>query len=224
MKKLLLAILCFACLDAKEGLFIGIGGSYGIGAKVASSGSELALNKKFNFSNSGFPKIEVIVGQESFFSENFGMRYYGNINYGLMFDQGNRIANTGLGGNFDLIFKLPMSEEFDLRFYGGINAEIGLLDGEPIDEWKKMYETWENQHGNFEISRSSLRYALAINLGMHFLFAKHHAFEVGTKIPFLGRDTTLLSYKSTVQPNTPKSTYTLSIPPIDFSLKYIFIF
>lgn len=225
MKKILLAILCLACLDAKEGLFIGVGGNYATGAKVSASGPDLKINPKFfKTANSGFPKIELIVGQESFFSENLGIRYYGNINYGLMFGQEDRITNTGLGANLDLILNLPLSEEFALRFYGGVNAEIGLLGGEPINEWNRIFEAWENTQGNREISRSSLRYAVAANVGIHLLFAKHHAIEVGAKIPFLGRETTLLSYKPTVQKDSAKTTITLTIPPIDFSLKYIFIF
>lgn len=225
MKKILLAILSLACLYAKEGLFIGVGGNYGIGTRVSVSGPHLtAVSKFFKSSDSGFPRVEFIVGQESFFSETFGMRYYGNINYGLMFGQEDRITDTGFGGNFDLIWGVPLTEEFALRFYGGLGAEIGILDGKPIDEWKRIYELWENQQGNHEITRSSLRYALTINLGMHFLFAKHHVLEVGTKIPFLGRKTTLLSYKDTTTNNSPKTTVSLTIPAIDFSLKYIFIF
>lgn len=225
MRKVLLAILCLVGLNAKEGLFIGVGGSYGTGTRIAVSGPAFTSPSKFfKASDSGFPKFELIIGQENFFSENFGIRYYGNINYGLMFGQEDRITNTGFGGNFDLIFNMPLSEEFGLRFYGGFSAEVGILDGKPIDEWRRIYEAWENAQGSYEISRSSLRYALAVNLGMHFLFAKHHALEVGTKIPFLGRKTTLLSYKSTVTNNSPKTELTLTVPPIDFSLKYIFIF
>lgn len=221
MKRILLAILCLTCLNAKEGLFIGIGGSYGSGAKITLTGSELILNQKFNFSNSSFPKIEAVVGQENFFSENFGIRYYGNISYGFMFSQENRITNTGIGINLDLIFNLPLSEAFGLKFYGGLNAEMGLLGGKPIDEWKRLFDSWER--GNFEATRSNLRYALAVNLGMHLLFSKHHILEIGTKIP-LSTEMTLISYRSTITPNTPKSAFTLTLPPIDFSLKYIFVF
>lgn len=229
MKKILLAILCLVCLDAEEGsfkgLFIGVGGNYATGAKISTSGPALKVHSKFfKASDSGFSKIELIVGQENFFSENFGIRYYTNISYGLMFGQEDRITNTGLGANLDLILNVPLSEKFALRFYGGLNTEVGFLGGEPIDEWNRIYEAWENTKGNYEISRSSLRYALAVNVGIHLLFAKHHALEVGAKIPFLGRETTLLSYRETVTKNSPKTAITLTIPPIDFSLKYIFIF
>lgn len=226
MKKVLLAVLFLAFLNAnaKEGLFIGVGGSYGMGAKIDTRGPDVAIVPGFQFSNGGFPKVDFIVGQETFFSQNFGIRYYGNVNYGFMFGQRNRITNLGLGGNLDLVFNLPLGEAFGLRFLGGLNAEVGLLNGKPIDEIKAQYENQLNTGGNFESSRSNLRYGLAANLGMQFLFAKHHALEVGAKIPFLGQKTTLYSYKNTVTPNSPKSEIRLNIPPVDLSVKYVFIF
>lgn len=224
MKKYLFLMLCSVGLYAQTQFFLGLGGAYGIGSGVSAKGNNFTINNQtwatYQIDSVGF---EGVVGYERFFSRNIGVRYYTNLGYGFMNGKQSALGVADLGANFDLMAQIPFSESFTLRFFGGVNTALNFLTGDLPQGFKKLFDQVESGAlTNYEVGYSSLASTISANLGVNVLLGQHHALEIGSKIPVVGRDVTLFHFRQTTAgQGKNKFIYTM---PVNFTLRYIYLF
>lgn len=220
MKKYVLLILCcFTSLSAEK-LFFGIGGIYGTGLTLKSEGNFTIQNQANYSERADFVGVEGVFGEERYFADIMGYRYYTNFGYGIPTGiLKNKLAKTHVGANFDLMVNFLLSENVGFRIYAGVGAELGFLTGSLINAIREARENKEKENStNRELTYSNLSLHVTANLGGQILLAENHIIEAGVKIPFLN-NTTLFRYKTLGQDGA----WTLTSPLI-VSAKYIFLF
>ncbi|TLD80107.1 outer membrane protein [Helicobacter sp. MIT 05-5293] len=171
-KKLLISAalsltLASSVLSAEEsGVFVGVGIGYG-GSSFKMTSDEGKQTTKLDGLS-----YEIIAGYKSFFTPNFGLRYYANFAYGEHKKGGaDKITANAMdyGVNIDALYNFISSENVNFGAFLGLGAGAVSWGGKTLKD-QKMDKTGFN---------------LALNVGLRSEFAKHHGVEIAAKVPFM---------------------------------------
>lgn len=197
-----LALSSSVVVAEESGAFVGVGLGYG-GAKttidIGGAGAG-AMAQKSNLSGSGM-RYELIAGYKQFFTESFGLRYYGSFIYGdNTFKQDGANLKSNLmtyTANVDALYNFVNSGDMDFGAFLGLGIGANTWSGKAVDTAKSLSE-------GQKLSTTGLD--VALNVGLRGVFAKQHGVELAARVPFMA--TTLInktvedvSMKSTMKPN-----------------------
>lgn len=213
MKKLAAIVLLGLCVShsvaEESGAFMGVNlvpftdfGQYKASGKV--SGVEV-LGEDISFQSIG---IGVLAGYKQFFTENFGLRYYANVDISTSFSSDDIYDVFGAtllnyAANIDALYSDAWG-----GIYAGLGFGMNTWSGSTIDDIKTAFA------GIASVSTSS--FAMHLNLGYRF-HSGHHGLEIGIKVPFM--KTALLSASEAATSVDFEIRQTFNI-----SMRYVFSF
>ena len=172
----LAGILGATCAVAEEsGAFAGIQAGYGAVKNETKGDSH----------QQGF-RYGVVGGYKQFFSENFGLRYYGVVDNGDAKKDGNKM-NTTLNANVDALYNFVSSGSLDFGAFAGLS--VG-------------YTTHKPKEG-YSISG----FDAGANLGLRANIAKAHGVELFGRVGFIQQKKDLVKLS---QPYSVGLRYTFS--------------
>lgn len=184
MRKLALSVAAAALLGISgavaetDGAFVGVQLGYG-GAKLTSeySGTDGSSGKE-SYSGSAF-RFGILGGYKQFFTENFGARYYGVLEYGSKY-KFDMTANEGdviksgtlnINANADALYNFVSQSDLDVGVFGGLS--LGYTnhtlksDGEGGESFKPA------------------GFDLGINFGFRANLAQQHGIELYSRFGLL---------------------------------------
>lgn len=194
-----LALSSSVVVAEESGAFVGVGLGYG-GAKYTIDLSGPGASKD-SLSGSGM-RYELIAGYKQFFTDSFGLRYYGSFIYGdNTFKQGGANVKSTLmsySANVDALYNFVNSGDMDFGAFLGLGVGANTWGGKLMDEAKEYAA---------DIGKlSTTGVDVALNVGLRGVFAKQHGVELAARVPFMA--TTLISkgddtntLKATIKPN-----------------------
>ena len=169
-----------AAVAETSGAFIGVQGAYGdaeINFETGSAASEVVGTRTSDESISfGAFRYGIVAGYKQFFTDNFGLRYYGMFDYGTNIHEEEVAGETittefntlNVNANVDVMFNFIATESFDLGIFGGVS--LGYANHSPKE---KDDEGNDDSVGGFDAG---------INLGVRANIAGHHGIELFSRI------------------------------------------
>ena len=168
-----LAIILFfvaSPLVAEEsGVFGGNAVGYGTPhIKILNASGDTISKKDYNGITFAF-----IAGYKQFFTPNFGLRYYINVNT-IGKDVGQKFRGTLMdyGVNIDMLYNFIARPNANLGFFLGAGAGAntwGKDIGKDIADSKNVKKT---------------AFSAGLNFGLRSVFAKHYGLEIAARVPF----------------------------------------
>lgn len=157
-----LALASSASFAEESGAFVGVGVGYG--------GSQVKSGEKMNLDGISY---EIIAGYKQFFTPNFGLRYYINVNT-IGKDVGQKFRGTLMdyGVNIDMLYNFIARPNANLGFFLGAGAGAntwGKDIGKDIADSKNVKKT---------------AFSAGLNFGLRSVFAKHYGLEIAARVPF----------------------------------------
>ncbi len=110
-----------------------------------------------------------IAGYKQFFTPNFGLRYYINVNT-IGKDVGQKFRGTLMdyGVNIDMLYNFIARPNANLGFFLGAGAGANTW-GKDIADSKNVKKT---------------AFSAGLNFGLRSVFAKHYGLEIAARVPF----------------------------------------
>lgn len=174
-----LVALSGVSMAEESGAFLGIGaGVAGTQQKIHLSVATISASEK---GNGRAPHISFVAGYKTFFTPEFGLRYYADIGYATQEAEGDSgEANTkttmlNYGVNVDVLYNFQTGEN-DIGVFLGLGIGGVSYGGSELDDAKMLSQSNSVTKNFFDI---------ALNAGVRALVASHHGIEVFAKVPFL---------------------------------------
>ena len=176
-----------AAVAEQSGAFIGVQGAYGSAdmslesgsaindiAAAAGSGTGNAVWSSDDAVNFGAFRYGIAAGYKQFFTEKFGLRYYGVLDYGTNIHEEDVAGETvkaefntlNVNANVDALFNFISGDSFDFGIFGGLS--LGYANHSPKDSGDSSESV-----GGFDAG---------INLGLRVNIASHHGIELFSRI------------------------------------------
>lgn len=211
MKKLVissavaLALAGSLAVAEESGAFVGVGVGYG------SAKYTFDIAPVQNSTDGSGIRYEAVLGYKQFFTDSFGLRYYGNFSYG---DHAFKLGNNDLksnvmnyGINVDALYNFVASSNTNLGVFLGVGVGANTWSGKAVDGVKEAVR---------DTKISSTGIDAALNVGLRGVFARRHSLELAARVPFMA--TTLVDKTDgTLIKATLKPTYSAGV-------RYIFSF
>ena len=231
----------------ESGVFLGIGGSFGLEAIAkADITTDINANSVIKSTTKGISGGgELVLGYKYFFVEKLGIRGYASVDYAIVmlakksypqgtlgYTYGQMIGKpSGLldvSINLDLILEAFSGDTFSFGFFAGVAGGFHLWHGGIIDVVNGIKSAMAGGTPGtiYNEKIQSIFGSVGVNVGMQMGFGESHTVEVLGKIPFLQDE--VIGYKVSKNPYQQSSGDTQSFlrisRPYTVGLRYIFTF
>ncbi|TLD95715.1 outer membrane protein [Helicobacter jaachi] len=182
MKKLLvssvaaLALTSSALIAEESGTFVGVGIGYG-STTLKLSSNVLGETENIKNTKSGL-NYGIIAGYKQFFTESFGLRYYGNIDMSSATIESQAYNTLNYGVNVDALYNFVTSADMDFGVFLGIGLGANSWSGEGINDAKSVPAAAGKK-------ATTTGFDAALNVGLRGVFAKAHGIELAARVPFV---------------------------------------
>lgn len=218
MRKLALSVAAAALLGISgavaetDGAFVGVQLGYG-GAKVTQEYSSPTESFEDSMSGSAF-RFGILGGYKQFFTENFGARYYGVVEFGTKYKFDATDDETGttstvksntynINVNADALYNFVSQSDLDVGVFGGLS--LGYAN-----------HTLKGDGGDGE-SLKPAGFDLGINFGFRANLAQQHGIELYSRFG-------LLEQKKEKDNDYGTKATTKAKQPYAVGLRYVFSF
>lgn len=213
MRKLALSVAAAALLGISgavaetDGAFVGVQLGYG-GAKIKAEDS---IGEEMWSGSGGAFRYGIMGGYKQFFTENFGARYYGVLDFGTAHkfdltdeDSGEKftIKHTvwNITANADALYNFVSQSDLDVGVFGGLS--LGYAN---------------HKHNNEESAPKPAGFDLGINFGFRANLAQQHGIELYSRFG-------LLEQKKEKDNDYGTKATTKAKQPYAVGLRYVFSF
>lgn len=119
--------------------------------------------------------MKSLLGYKSFFTPNFGLRYYGIFTYADFRNHNPGKSNLmNYGVNVDALYNFIASEESNFGAFVGVGVGGNTLNDDGFDEIEAM---------GIKLKKTGLD--VALNVGLRSVIASKHSLEAIVRVPFI---------------------------------------
>lgn len=186
MKKLIvsgalaLAFSTSAVVAEESGAFVGVDLGMSNAVMTRDAGANVGSNKAASIGNF---RYGLLGGYKWFFTENFGLRAYLQVNNGANqtpsgLDAHTTINTLNVMANVDALYNLYSTQESSIGLFAGLSFGYAIHSGKAVDDLKK---TGLKDPSGFD---------MGINFGLRTIIAKHHGIEFFNRFGVIGASAT----------------------------------
>ena len=181
-----------SALAETSGAFVGVQFGFG-GAKITNEFCEFGVCNTDSKSASAL-RYGFLAGYKRFFTENFGLRYYGVVDYGadskidnavtfngVMIKSSPKISALNLSANVDALYNFISNDSLEFGAFGGLSlayasykAKNALMDVTPGGSDKPAFK-------DFKLSG----FDMGVNVGVRAQIAQKHGVELYGRFAFM---------------------------------------
>ena len=217
-----------SALAETSGAFVGVQFGFG-GAKITNEFCEFGVCNTDSKSASAL-RYGFLAGYKRFFTENFGLRYYGVVDYGadskidnavtfngVMIKSSPKISALNLSANVDALYNFISNDSLEFGAFGGLSlayasykAKNALMDVTPGGSDKPAFK-------DFKLSG----FDMGVNVGVRAQIAQKHGVELYGRFAFMENKKEETLYEDA----DGKTTQTFkAAQPYQVGLRYTFSF
>ena len=186
-----------SALAETSGAFVGVQFGFG-GAKTTNefcqSGGGMSACQTDSKSASAL-RYGFLAGYKQFFTENFGLRYYGVVDYGadskidnavtfngVMIKSSPKISALNLSANVDALYNFISNDSLEFGAFGGINLAYASYEAKNALNLTPMIAGHDKPaFKDFQLSR----FDVGVNVGVRAQIAQKHGVELYGRFAFM---------------------------------------
>ena len=222
-----------SALAETDGAFVGVQAGFG-GAntknEVCSSAGIISICNTDSKSASAL-RYGFLAGYKQFFTENFGLRYYGVVDYGADFKIDNAVEGGGemikfspkisvlnLSANVDALYNFISNDSLEFGAFGGLSLAYASYEAKnALWDLTPIMTGGEPAFKDFKLSG----FDVGVNVGVRAQIVQKHGVELYGRFAFMEnkKEETLLEYAGSKMTQTFKASQ-----PYQVGLRYTFSF
>ena len=218
-----------SALAETSGAFVGVQFGFG-GAKITNEFCEFGVCNTDSKSASAL-RYGFLAGYKRFFTENFGLRYYGVVDYGadskidnavtfngVMIKSSPKISALNLSANVDALYNFISNDSLEFGAFGGINLAYASYEAKNALNLTPMIAGHDKPaFKDFQLSR----FDVGVNVGVRAQIAQKHGVELYGRFAFMEnkKEETLFEAEGAKITQTVKAAQ-----PYQVGLRYTFSF
>ena len=182
-----------SALAETSGAFVGVQFGFG-GAKITNEFCEFGVCNTDSKSASAL-RYGFLAGYKRFFTENFGLRYYGVVDYGadskidnavtfngVMIKSSPKISALNLSANVDALYNFISNDSLEFGAFGGINLAYASYEAKNALNLTPMIAGHDKPaFKDFQLSR----FDVGVNVGVRAQIAQKHGVELYGRFAFM---------------------------------------